>query len=66
MSYRESDFDGTMLLPTKARSCVGMPTVCDSCRESITDEFFVGAIRQGVRNMKFHQACLEGLQEPTK
>lgn len=37
----------------------GRRTPCSVCRRNITDEYFIGAIKQGWPNMMFHESCFD-------
>jgi hypothetical protein len=49
--------DHALRLPMAARLRVGMRTVCDACRQPITDDYFYGGFAAGHRNMLLHEHC---------
>lgn len=49
--------DHVLHLPMAGRLRRQMKTVCDACREPITDEYFYGGFAQGHRNLLLHEAC---------
>ena len=51
--------DHTLRLPMAGRVRSGMKTICDRCRQPITDEFFIGGFKAGMHNMKFHECCVD-------
>lgn len=51
--------DHKLRLPMSSRKARGMKTVCDACRKSIDDEFFIGGFKEGHRNLILHESCAE-------
>ena len=49
--------DHAKRLPMAGRLRRQMRTVCDACREPITDEYFYGGFATGHRNLLLHEAC---------
>lgn len=49
--------DHALRLPTATRLRRGIRTVCDVCREPITDEYFYGGFSAGHRNLLLHERC---------
>jgi len=52
------ELDHTLRLPMEGRIKYGMKTICDRCRKPITDEYFIGGFKKGMKNMKFHEECV--------
>ncbi len=46
-------------LPTAGRIARGMKTVCQRCGKRITDPFFIVGFKAGIRNMIFHEGCID-------
>lgn len=53
------NLDVTHRLPMASRIANKMSTICDVCRQEITDEFFVAGFKAGVRNLKLHERCVD-------
>ena len=51
--------DFTKELPMAGRIRAGMKTNCDRCGKPITSETFVAGFKAGIKNMKFHAACVD-------
>lgn len=49
--------DHVVRLPMAGRLRRQMKTVCDACRQPITDEYFYGGFAQGHRNLLLHEDC---------
>jgi hypothetical protein len=49
--------DHTRRLPMARRLSRGLRTVCDVCREHITDEYFVAGFKAGHPNLTMHESC---------
>lgn len=49
--------DHALRLPMAGRLRRGQRTVCDACREPITDEYFYGGFSAGHRNLLLHERC---------
>jgi len=44
-------------LPTKSRLMRKIPTICDSCGENVTDEWFIVGFKSGHKNLILHEKC---------
>lgn len=53
------ELDRTLTLPMEGRIRLGFKTICDRCRKSITDDFFIVGFKKGLPNMMFHEKCVE-------
>lgn len=51
--------DGVIRLPMAGRKSRGVKSICDICRNGITDDFFIGGFKTGFRNMLFHERCAD-------
>ena len=51
--------DFTKELPMAGRMRKGMKTTCDRCGKPITSETFIAGFKNGMKNMKFHAACID-------
>ncbi len=49
--------DHVLRLPMARRLSRGMKTVCDVCREPITETYFYGGFAQGHKNLLLHERC---------
>ncbi len=50
--------DHCMKLPTASRIAHGMKTICRSCGEPVTDEFFIAGFKEGQSNLILHRVCI--------
>jgi hypothetical protein len=58
MRRRSALIEHALRLPMAGRVRLDMKTICDSCRQPITDEFFYGCFQaNGGKNLKLHEAC---------
>lgn len=57
--------DHVLRLPMAGRIRRQIRTVCDVCREPITDEYFYGGFATGHRNLLLHEKCTpEAMRTP--
>ena len=49
--------DHALRLPTVARTSHGMKTICRSCRQPVTEEYFIAGFKAGEPNMILHESC---------
>ena len=52
------ELDAVVILPTKARTSVGMSMRCVACGKDVIDEKFAGGFKSGQPNMILHVACV--------
>jgi len=46
-------------LPMSGRKRYKMKSPCSACRQQIEDDFMVIGIKEGHKNMMFHDACID-------